>query len=193
MDSTTTDIRSISAYGPARSSVSGSPLEPQELQRMQRYWNATLYLSAGMIYLRDNPLLREPLKPEHVKRRLLGHWGSDPGMSLVYIHLNRLIKKYDLDVIFLAGPGHGAPALISNVYLEGAYSEIYSEVSEDADGMRRRHRRTCARRSTTQTNEQLLSRGTSRSAKAERDALAMYNLAHGSPREQAQAIRELGL
>ena len=104
---------------------------------MQRYWNATLYLSAGMIYLRDNPLLREPLKPEHVKRRLLGHWGSDPGMSLVYIHLNRLIKKYDLDVIFLAGPGHGAPALISNVYLEGAYSEIYSEVSEDADGMRR--------------------------------------------------------
>ena len=137
MDSTTTDIRSISAYGPARSSVSGSPLEPQELQRMQRYWNATLYLSAGMIYLRDNPLLREPLKPEHVKRRLLGHWGSDPGMSLVYIHLNRLIKKYDLDVIFLAGPGHGAPALISNVYLEGAYSEIYSEISEDADGMRR--------------------------------------------------------
>jgi xylulose-5-phosphate/fructose-6-phosphate phosphoketolase len=104
---------------------------------MQRYWNATLYLSAGMIYLRDNPLLREPLKPEHVKRRLLGHWGSDPGMSLVYIHLNRLIKKYDLDVIFLAGPGHGAPALISNVYLEGAYSEIYSEISEDADGMRR--------------------------------------------------------
>ena len=90
-----------------------------------------------MIYLRDNPLLREPLKAEHVKRRLLGHWGSDPGMSLVYIHLNRLIKKYDLDVIFLAGPGHGAPALISNVYLEGAYSEIYGDISEDADGMRR--------------------------------------------------------
>src|SRR4051795_317208 len=90
-----------------------------------------------MFYLRTNPRRGEPLKPEHVKRRLLGHWGSDPGMSLVYIHLNRLIKKYDLDVIFLAGPGHGAPALISNVYLEGAYSEIYSEVSEDADGMRR--------------------------------------------------------
>jgi xylulose-5-phosphate/fructose-6-phosphate phosphoketolase len=117
--------------------VSGHPLQPDELQRMQRYWNATLYLSAGMIYLRDNPLLREPLKPEHIKRRLLGHWGSDPGMSLVYIHLNRLIKKYDLDVIFLAGPGHGAPALISNVYLEGAYSEIYSDISEDTDGMRR--------------------------------------------------------
>jgi xylulose-5-phosphate/fructose-6-phosphate phosphoketolase len=103
---------------------------------MQAYWNATLFLSAGMIYLRDNPLLREPLKAEHVKRRLLGHWGSDPGMSLTYIHLNRLIKKYDLDVIFLAGPGHGAPALISNVYLEGAYSEIYSDISEDTDGLR---------------------------------------------------------
>ena len=95
-----------------------------------------LFLSAGMIYLRDNPLLREPLKAEHIKRRLLGHWGSDPGMSLTYIHLNRLIKKYDLNVIFLAGPGHGAPALISNVYLEGAYSEIYSEISEDIDGLR---------------------------------------------------------
>ena len=104
---------------------------------MQRYWNATLYLSAGMIYLRDNPLLREPLKPEHVKRRLLGHWGSDPGMSLVYIHLNRLIKKYDLNVIYLAGPGHGAPALISNVYLEGAYSEIYPASLRGCDGMRR--------------------------------------------------------
>src|SRR5258705_819370 len=88
-----------------------------------------------MIYLRDNPLLREPLKPEHVKRRLLGHWGSDPGMSLTYIHLNRVIKKSAPNVIFLAGPGHGAPALISNVYLEGAYSEIYSSVSEDFDGL----------------------------------------------------------
>ena len=103
---------------------------------MQAYWNATLFLSAGMIYLRDNPLLREPLKAEHVKRRLLGHWGSDPGMSLTYIHLNRLIKKYDLNVIFLAGPGHGAPALISNVYLEGAYSEIYTNISGDTDGLR---------------------------------------------------------
>jgi xylulose-5-phosphate/fructose-6-phosphate phosphoketolase len=137
MNSVMTDAQSISAYGPARSTVQGSPLEPVELQRMQAYWNATLFLSAGMIYLRDNPLLREPLKAEHVKRRLLGHWGSDPGMSLTYIHLNRLIRKYDLDVIFLAGPGHGAPALISNVYLEGAYSEIYSDVSEDTDGLRR--------------------------------------------------------
>jgi xylulose-5-phosphate/fructose-6-phosphate phosphoketolase len=132
-----TESQSIRAYGSARSTVDGSPLEPDELRRMQAYWNATLFLSTGMIYLRDNPLLREPLKAEHVKRRLLGHWGSDPGMSLTYIHLNRLIKKYDLNVIFLAGPGHGAPALISNVYLEGAYSEIYSDVSEDADGLRR--------------------------------------------------------
>src|ERR1700751_4310259 len=87
--------KSISAYGPARSSVDGSPLEPAELQRMQRYWDATMYLSAGMIFLRKNAFLREPLRPEHIKRRLLGHWGSDPGMSFVYVHLNRLIKKYD--------------------------------------------------------------------------------------------------
>ena len=133
----TTEAPSISAYGPARSTVHGTPLEPEELERMQDYWHATLFMSAGMIYLRDNPLLREPLKAEHIKRRLLGHWGSDPGMSLTYIHLNRLIKKHDLNVIFLAGPGHGAPALISNVYLEGTYSEIYSDVSEDADGLQR--------------------------------------------------------
>src|SRR4029077_19478038 len=129
MNSIRSEARSISAYGTARSTVEGSPLEPEELQRMHAYGHATLFLSAGMIYVRDNPLLREPLKAEHVKRRLLGHWGSDPGMSLTYIHLNRLITKYELDVIFLAGPGHGAPALISNVYLEGAYSEIYSDIS----------------------------------------------------------------
>src|ERR1700720_2932036 len=125
MNSVATEAQSIGAYGPARSTVHGSPLEPEELRRMQAYWHATLFLSAGMIYLRDNPLLREPLKGEHIKRRLLGHWGSDPGMSLTYIHLNRLIKKYDLNAIFLAGPGHGAPALLSSVYLEGTYSEIY--------------------------------------------------------------------
>src|SRR5262252_5930514 len=89
-----------------------------ELRKMHQYWRACNYLAVGMIYLRANPLLREPLKPEHVKRRLLGHWGSDPGLSLTYIHLNRMIKKYDLNVIFLAGPGHGAPGVISNVYLE---------------------------------------------------------------------------
>ena len=137
MDVGTSETELISAYGLARSTVSGTPLDEGELRRMQAYWKATLYLSAGMIYLRENPLLREPLKPDHTKRRLLGHWGSDPGLSLAYVHLNRLIKKYDLDAIFIAGPGHGAPAVISNVYLEGTYSEIYTDVSEDEDGLRR--------------------------------------------------------
>ena len=137
MDVPTPEVESISAYGLARSTVRGKPLDALELRRTQAYWDATLYLSAGMIYLRDNPLLREPLKPEHIKRRLLGHWGSDPGLSLVYVHLNRLIKKHDLDAIFIAGPGHGAPALISNTYLEGTYSEIYTDTSEDEDGLRR--------------------------------------------------------
>src|ERR1700758_5336383 len=103
----------------------------KQIELIDAYWRACNYLSVGMIYLRDNPLLREPLKVEHVKRRLLGHWGSDAGMSLTYVHLNRLIKKYDLNAIFLAGPGHGAPALISNVYLEGTYGEVYSEITDD--------------------------------------------------------------
>ena len=133
----TTDLQSITAYGPARSTVSGTPLSPDDVLRMQRYWDASLYLSAGMIYLRENPLLREPLKSEHIKKRLLGHWGSDAGMSLIYIHMNRLIKKYDLDTIFIAGPGHGAPALISNTYLEGSYSEIYTDIGQDEDGLHR--------------------------------------------------------
>ena len=137
MNSAATEARSISAYGPARATAHGSPLEPQELRRMQAYWHATMFLSAGMIYLQDNPLLREPLKVGHVKQRLLGHWGAAPGLSLTYIHLNRLIKEYDLNVIFLAGPGHGAPALLANVYLEGTYSEVYSDVTQDVDGIRR--------------------------------------------------------
>src|SRR5712692_4266644 len=114
-----------------------TPLSVEQLRKINAYWRACNYLSAGMIYLKDNPLLREPLKAEHIKRRLLGHWGSDPGMSLTYIHLNRLIKKYDLDMIFLAGPGHGAPAVLSNAYLEGTYSEIYPDKSQDEEGLRR--------------------------------------------------------
>jgi xylulose-5-phosphate/fructose-6-phosphate phosphoketolase len=109
----------------------------EELQKIHAYWRACNYLAAGMIYLRDNPLLREPLRPEHVKNRLLGHWGSSPGLSFTYIHLNRLIKKYDLDVIFLAGPGHGAPGVLAPVYLEGTYSEVYPNKSEDLEGMGR--------------------------------------------------------
>ncbi|MGB8753912.1 MAG: phosphoketolase family protein, partial [Candidatus Sulfotelmatobacter sp.] len=112
-----------------------SPLSPEELRRMNAYWQACNYLAAGMIYLRANPLLREPLKPEHFKHRLLGHWGSDPGQSLVWVHLNRLIKKYDLNVMYISGPGHGAPATLANCYLEGYYSEIYPDKSRDEAGM----------------------------------------------------------
>ncbi len=108
----------------------------EELRRMDAYWRACTYLAAGMIYLRGNPLLREPLKPEHVKQRLLGHWGTSPGLSFAYVHLNRLINKYDLDAIFLAGPGHGAPGVLAPVYLEGTYSEVYPNKGEDAEGMR---------------------------------------------------------
>jgi xylulose-5-phosphate/fructose-6-phosphate phosphoketolase len=113
-----------------------SPLSREELDKINAYWRACTYLAAGMIYLCDNPLLREPLKAEHIKGRLLGHWGSSPGLSFVYIHLNRLINKYDLNAIFLAGPGHGAPGVLAPVYLEGTYSEIYPNKSEDEEGMR---------------------------------------------------------
>src|SRR6185437_11849023 len=113
------------------------PLSATELQKIDAYWRAANYLSAAMIYLRRNPLLREPLKPEHCKNRLLGHWGSDPGQTFTYVHLNRVIRKYDLDMIYISGPGHGAPAVISNCYLEGTYSEIYPEKSQDEEGMRK--------------------------------------------------------
>lgn len=103
---------------------------------MHAYWRACNYLAAGMIYLWDNPLLKEPLKPEHIKHRLLGHWGASPELSFVYVHMNRLIVKHDVNAIFLAGPGHGAPGVLGPVYLEGAYSEIYPNKSEDEDGMR---------------------------------------------------------
>jgi xylulose-5-phosphate/fructose-6-phosphate phosphoketolase len=111
------------------------PLAPDELRKIDAYWRACNYLAAGMIYLRANPLLREPLRPEHIKNRLLGHWGSDPGQSLIWIHLNRLIKKYDLNVMYISGPGHGAPATLANCYLEGYYSEIYPDKSRDEAGL----------------------------------------------------------
>jgi xylulose-5-phosphate/fructose-6-phosphate phosphoketolase len=112
-------------------------LPEDEIIRIHAYWRACNYLAAGMIYLRDNPLLRQPLKPEHLKKRLLGHWGSSPGLSFTYIHLNRLIIKHQQPAIFLAGPGHGAPGVLGPVYLEGRYSEVYPDKSEDEDGMRR--------------------------------------------------------
>jgi xylulose-5-phosphate/fructose-6-phosphate phosphoketolase len=135
LEEPSTTSNSLSAYGIARSSIQGSPLSPEELHDTDAYWRACKYLALGMIYLQANPLLREPLKPEHIKNRLLGHWGSSPGLAFIYIHLNRLIKKFDLDMIFMAGPGHGAPGVLGPAYLEGTYSEIYPEKSEDVRGM----------------------------------------------------------
>jgi xylulose-5-phosphate/fructose-6-phosphate phosphoketolase len=116
--------------------ISAEPLDAEELRKIDAYWRASLYLCVGMIFLRDDPLLREPLKMEHIKKRLLGHWGSDPGQAFTWVHLNRLIKKYDLNMIYIAGPGHGAPATLANAYLEGTYSEVYPDKSEDEEGMR---------------------------------------------------------
>jgi xylulose-5-phosphate/fructose-6-phosphate phosphoketolase len=101
-----TAAASILAYGPTRSTITGTPLSPEELDRMDAYWRASLYLCLGMLYLKENPLLREPLKNEHIKARLLGHWGSDAGQAFTYIHFNRLINKYDLDAIYISGPVH---------------------------------------------------------------------------------------
>jgi xylulose-5-phosphate/fructose-6-phosphate phosphoketolase len=111
-------------------------LDPNRLQNLNRYWQAANYLTIGQIYLQENPLLREPLRPEHIKPRLLGHWGTSPGLSFIYVHLNRLIQDTDADVIYLTGPGHGGPAIVANVYLEGTYSEIYPNVTQDTAGLR---------------------------------------------------------
>jgi xylulose-5-phosphate/fructose-6-phosphate phosphoketolase len=113
------------------------PLSPDELRTMNAYWRAANYLSVGQIYLLGNALLSEPLRPEHIKPRLLGHWGTSPGLNFVYVHMNRVIKARDLDAIFIAGPGHGGPAVVANAYLEGTYSEIYTAVSPDAAGLQR--------------------------------------------------------
>src|SRR2546429_3635374 len=109
-------------------------LSPEMLRKMNAYWRAANYLSVGQIYLYDNPLLKQPLKLEHVKPRLLGHWGTTPGQNFVYVHLNRVIKKHDLNMIYISGPGHGGPALVANTYLEGAYSEVYPNVTLDEAG-----------------------------------------------------------
>jgi len=121
----------------ARKGPKRGPLSHKELELMNAWWRACNYLSVGMIYLMDNPLLREPLRPEHVKNRLLGHWGASPALSFVWLHLNRMIVQHNLDVIFVAGPGHGAPGVLGPTYLEGTYSEIYPDKSEDLDGMRK--------------------------------------------------------
>src|SRR5215471_12483620 len=117
--------------------ISHSPLTQEELSNIHAYWCAANYLSVGQIYLYANPLLREPLSLEHIKPRLLGHWGTTPGLNFIYVHLNRLIKKYDLSVIYIAGPGHGGPALVANTYLEGTYSEVYRQIPQTEAGLQR--------------------------------------------------------
>ncbi|GAB3238601.1 phosphoketolase family protein [Kineosporia babensis] len=117
--------------------TSHKPLSEEELAGIDAYWRAANYLSVGQIYLLDNPLLHEPLAPEHIKPRLLGHWGTTPGLNLIYAHMNRLIKQRDLDVIYITGPGHGGPGLVANAYLEGTYSQVYSHITEDEDGLRK--------------------------------------------------------
>src|ERR1700683_4569864 len=113
------------------------PLDPELLRRMDAYWRAANYLSVGQLYLYDNPLLKKPLELSHVKPLVVGHWGTTPGQNFIYVHLNRVIKKYDLDMFYVAGPGHGGPALVGNTYLEGTYSEIYPDISQDESGMKK--------------------------------------------------------
>lgn len=117
--------------------VSHTPLTSDELDRMNAWWRAANYLSVGQIYLRDNPLLKTPLSRAHIKPRLLGHWGTTPGLNFIYVHMNRSIRQHDLNMIFIAGPGHGGPAVVANTWLEGSYSELYPEVTQDEEGMRR--------------------------------------------------------
>ena len=112
-------------------------LSSEELRKIDAYWRAANYLSVGQIYLYKNPLLREPLRVEDIKPRLLGHWGTTPGLNFIYVHLNRLIKKLDLNVIFITGPGHGGPGLVANTYLEGTYTEFYPNISQDVEGLQR--------------------------------------------------------
>ncbi len=128
------DVSDASAV--QRQAAPSAPLDDDELAALDAWWRAANYLSVGQIYLLDNPLLREPLRPEHIKPRLLGHWGTTPGLNLIYVHMNRAIRKRDLDAIYIAGPGHGAPGVVANVYLEGTYSEVYSRVGQDEDGLR---------------------------------------------------------
>jgi xylulose-5-phosphate/fructose-6-phosphate phosphoketolase len=130
-------VDEIRPFGPARSTITEQPLSKEELTKYDDFFKASLYLCLGMIYLTKNPLLREELKNEHIKARQLGHFGSAPGQIFTYMHFNRLIKKYDLDAIFISGPGHGAPAVLSQAYLEGTYSEVFPDKSEDDVGMQK--------------------------------------------------------
>src|SRR6201987_3704126 len=144
MPKTTEKSRSRSAPVLARAKNSGDgqpaakgPLSPELLRKMDAYWRASNYLSVGQIYLLANPLLRKPLKREHIKPRLLGHWGTTPGLNFIYVHLNRLIKKYDLNMIYITGPGHGGPGLVANTYLEGSYNDFYPNVPQNEAGLKK--------------------------------------------------------
>src|ERR1044071_1577882 len=117
--------------------AAGAPLSADELDRIDAYWRAANYLSVGQIYLMGTPLLREPLGPEHVKPRLLGHWGTTPGLNFLYAHLNRIIADRRQEIIYVTGPGHGGPGLVANTWLEGTYSEVYPNISQDEEGMKK--------------------------------------------------------
>src|SRR5579871_1365890 len=117
--------------------VQRQPLAPDELHKIDAYWRAANYLCVGQIYLKDNPLLRQPLAAGDIKRMLLGHWGTTPGQNFIYAHLNRLIRENDLDMIYISGPGHGGPAVVANTYLEGTYSEVYPHITRDIEGLQK--------------------------------------------------------
>ncbi|WP_164924201.1 phosphoketolase family protein [Sinorhizobium fredii] len=132
-----TSLETAKGKKSAANEILATPLSADDLRLMDAYWRASNYLSVGQIYLLDNPLLREPLKREHVKPRLLGHWGTSPGLNMLYVHLNRVIRRDDLEMIYIIGPGHGGPSLVGHAYLEGTYSEFYPNISQDAEGMQR--------------------------------------------------------
>ena len=127
----------VTSAEPSRLAVDTYPLSPEELRKINAYWRAANYLSVGQIYLYANPLLREPLKLEHVKPRLLGHWGTTPGLNFIYVHCNRVIRKFDLNMIYICGPGHGGPGMVANTYLEGTYTELYPRIQQNEEGMRK--------------------------------------------------------
>src|ERR1700724_623714 len=135
MTTATTDVKRKTADG--SKAATADPLSAEELRKLDAYWRASNYLSVGQIYLLDNPLLKEPLKREHIKPRLLGHWGASPGLNMMCVHLNRVIKRDDLNVIYIIGPGHGGPSLVAHAYLEGTYSEVYPNISQDDEGMKK--------------------------------------------------------
>src|SRR6202521_5429835 len=132
-----TDMATAASAGSTKPYESKQPLSEEELRKMHAYWRAANYLSVGQIYLYANPLLQEPLKFEHIKPRLLGHWGTTPGLNFIYVHFNRLIKKHGLNVIYVAGPGHGVPGLVANTYLDGTYSELYAHISQTEEGLKK--------------------------------------------------------